>query len=36
MNALPVNNDSYIKTKIRTYGDKFYTKFYSLTLTEIM
>ena len=27
LNALPVYDDRYIKTKIRTYGDKVYTKF---------
>ena len=26
LNALPVSDDRYIKTKIRTYGDKVYTK----------
>ena len=36
MNALPVNKDRYIKTKIRTYDDKFYTKFHSLTLPEMI
>ena len=25
--ALPVYDDTYIKTKIRTYGDKIYTNF---------
>ena len=28
--ALPVNDDSYIKTKIRTYDDKVCTKFRGL------
>ena len=27
LNALPVYDDRYIKTKIRTYGDKVYTNF---------
>ena len=27
LNALPVYADRYIKTKIRTYGDKVYTNF---------
>ena len=27
LNALPVYNDKYVKTKIRTYGGKVYTNF---------
>ena len=27
MNPLPVYDDRYIKTKIRTYGEKVYTNF---------
>ena len=27
LNALPVYDDRYIKTKIRTYSDKVYTNF---------
>ena len=27
LNALPVYDDRYIKTKIRTYGETFYTNF---------
>ena len=27
LNALPVSNDRYIKTKIRKYGDNFYPNF---------
>ena len=27
LNALPVYDDKYIETKIRTYGDKVYTTF---------
>ena len=34
LNALPVYDDTYIKTKIRTYGDKFYTNFCSLNDPE--
>ena len=34
MNALPVNDDRYIKTKIRTYGDKVYTNFRELNVPE--
>ena len=34
MNALPVFDDRYIKTKIRTYGNKIYTKFCSLNESE--
>ena len=30
LNALPVYDDGYIKTKIRTYGDKVYTNFRDL------
>ena len=34
LNPLPVSNDRYIKTKIRTYGDKVYTKFRFLNVQE--
>ena len=33
-NALPVYDDRYINTKIRTYGDKVYTNFRGLNLLE--
>ena len=32
--ALPVYDDRYIKTKIRTYGDKIYADFSSLNVPE--
>ena len=34
LNALPVYDDRYIKTKIRTYGDKVYTNFGGLNVRE--
>ena len=34
LNTLPVYDDRYIKTKIRTYGDKVYTKFCGLNVPE--
>ena len=34
LNVLPVYDDRYIKTKIRTYGDKLYTKFRGLKVPE--
>ena len=34
LNALPVYDDRYIKTKIRTYGDKACTNFRSLIVPE--
>ena len=34
MNALPVYNYRYIKTKIRTYGDKVYTIFHNLNFPD--
>ena len=34
LNVLPVYNDRDIKTKIRTYGDKFYTNFPGLDAPE--
>ena len=34
LNALPVYGDRYIKTKIRTYGNKVYTNFCSLNVPE--
>ena len=34
LNTLPVYDDRYIKTKIRTYGDKVYTNFRDLNVPE--
>ena len=34
LNALPVHDCRYIKTKIRAYGDKVYTNFHGLNLSE--
>ena len=34
LNALPVYDDRYIKTKIRTFGDKVYTNFRGLDVLE--
>ena len=34
LNALPVYDDRYIKTKIRTYGNKFYTNFCGLNVPK--
>ena len=34
LNALPVYNDRYIKTKIRAYDDKVYTNFKGLDVPE--
>ena len=34
LNALPVYDCRYIKTKIRAYGDKVYTNFHGLNLSE--
>ena len=34
LNASPVYDDRYIKTKIRTYDDKFYTNFRGLNVPE--
>ena len=34
LNALPDYGDRYIKTKIKTYGDKVYTDFRGLNLPE--
>ena len=34
LNALPVYDDRYIKTKIRTYDDKVYTNFKGLDVPE--
>ena len=34
LNALPVYDDRYIKTKIRTNGDKIYTNFRGLNVSE--
>ena len=34
LNALPFCDDRYIKTKIRTYGDKVHTNFRGLNMPE--
>ena len=34
LNALPVYDDGYIKTKIRAYGDEVYTNFRGLNVPE--
>ena len=34
LNALPVYDDSYTKTKIRTYGHQVYTNFRGLNVPE--
>ena len=34
LNTLPVYDDRYIKTKIRTYGDKVYTLFCALNVPD--
>ena len=34
LNTLPVYDDRYIKTKIRTYGGKVYTNFWGLNVSE--
>ena len=34
LNALPIYDDRYIKTKIRTCGDKVYTNFHGLNVPE--
>ena len=34
VNALPVYNDRYLKSKIRTYDDKVYTDFRDLNVPE--
>ena len=34
LNALPVYDNRYIKTRIRTYGDKVYTNFRCLNAPE--
>ena len=34
LNSLPVYDDRYIKTKIRTYGDKVCTNFHGLNVPE--
>ena len=34
MNSLPVYDDRYIETKIRTYGDKVYINFRGLNVSE--
>ena len=34
LNALPAYDDKYIKTTIRTFGDKVYTNFRGLNLPE--
>ena len=34
LNALPVYDGRYIKTKIKTYGDKVYTNFRDINVSE--
>ena len=34
LNALPVYDDKYVKTKIRTYGSEVYTNFRVLNVPE--
>ena len=34
LNALPVFDDRYIKTKMKTFGDKVYTNFRGLNVPE--
>ena len=34
LNALPLYNDKYVKTKIRGYGDKAYANFLGLNILE--
>ena len=34
LNALPVYDDRYIKSKIKIYGDKVYTNFHGLNVPE--
>ena len=34
LNGLPVHDDRYIKSKIRTYGDKVYTNSRGLNMPE--
>ena len=34
LNVLPIYNRRYIKTKIRTYGDKVYSNFHGLNMLE--
>ena len=34
LNALPAYDDKCIKTKIRTYGDKVYTNFWGLNVSQ--
>ena len=34
LNALPVYDNRYIKTKVRTYGHKVYTNFHGLNIPE--
>ena len=34
LNTLPVYDDRYIKSKIRTYGDKVYNNFHGLNVPE--
>ena len=34
LNALPIDDGGYIKIKIRTYGDRICTNFYSLNVPE--
>ena len=34
LNTLPVYDDTYVKTKIRTYGNKVYTNFCGLNVPK--
>ena len=34
-NMLPVYDDRYIKSKIKTYGDNIYTNFSGLNVSEV-
>ena len=36
LKSLPVYNDRYIKTKIRTYGDKVYANFRGLNMKIVL
>ena len=34
LNSLPVHSNRYIKTKVRTHGDKFYNNYRGLIVSE--
>ena len=34
LNALPIYDNRYIKTKIRTYGDRLYANFHDINVPE--